>query len=134
MAEMRMVISSKANTKQIKLSEEQVARVKGLKIGETFKGDAFGLDGYILKITGGTDEDGFPMRKDMQGTRKKRLLLSNGPGYKPKEKGVRRRKMIRGNTVENNIAQLNVVVEKAGKKKFEEIFKKEEATTEEKKE
>ncbi len=125
MVEMRLVVSHKGKTHQVTLTEEQSRKLRGLKIGDSFKGDDFGLPGYELQVRGGTDKDGFPMRADLQGAVRKRLLLASGPGYKPREKGVRRRKMIRGNTVDLDIAQLNVAVIKAGKKSLEEIFKKE---------
>ena len=126
MVEMRLVIGTKSGkTYQIVLSEEQARNLVGLKIGDRFKGELVGLPGYEFEIRGGTDKDGFPMRGDLQGTIRKRLLLAQGPGYRPKEKGVRRRKMIRGNTVDLDIAQLNVKVVKEGKKSLEEILKKE---------
>ena len=126
---MRLVVGHKGKTKQLALTEDQSRKLKGLKIGEEFKGDDFGLPGYELQVRGGTDKDGFPMRKDLQGVLRKRLLLSSGVGYKPKEKGIRRRKMVRGNTVDLDIAQLNVSVVKAGKKSMDDIFKKEEPAT-----
>ena len=126
MVELRLVIGYQGKTKQIKLDDAQAKKLHGLKIGSKVKGDDFGLPGYELEITGGTDKDGFPMRKDLQGTARKKLLLASGPGYKPKEKGVRKRKMIRGNTVAEDIAQLNMKVLKEGSKKWDELFKNEE--------
>ena len=123
MVEMRVVIGTESGkTYQITLNEESAGKLVGLKIGDVFKGELIGLPGYELEIRGGTDKDGFPMRKDLPGTVRKRLLLASGPGYKPREKGVRRRKMIRGNTVDVDIAQLNVKVVKKGKKSIEELL------------
>lgn len=124
MAELKLVVGHKGNTRQFTLTEEQVRPLRGLRIGQTFKGDAVGLPGYELEIRGGTDANGFPMRPDLSGTGRKRLLLTDRPGYKPKEKGIRRRKTVRGNAVDADIAQLNVKVVKAGKKKLEELTKK----------
>lgn len=121
MAELKLVVGHKGNTKQFTLNEEQARSLRGLKIGQTFKGDQVGLPGYELEVRGGTDADGFPMRRDLAGTGRKKLLLTGKPGYKPKEKGVRRRKTVRGNTVESDIAQLNTRVVKAGSKKLEEL-------------
>ena len=125
MVELRLVISHQGKTRQLKLDEAQAKGLHGLKIGSKFKGDGFGLPGYELEITGGTDKDGFPMRSDLQGTVRKRLLLASGPGYRPEERGIRRRKMIRGNTVADDIAQLNARVVKEGSKKWEELFREE---------
>lgn len=126
MVEMRLVVSQAGKTRQLALTEDQSKKLRGMKIGDSFKGDDFGLPGYKLQIRGGSDKDGFPMRVDLRGAVRKKLLLSGGTGYKPKEKGVRRRKMVRGNTVEMDIAQLNVSVVKAGNKPLDAIFKKEE--------
>ena len=130
MVDMRLVVSHNQKTKQLTLSDEQARKLRGRKIGEHFKGDGFGLPGYVLEIRGGTDKDGFPMRGDLHGSVRKRLLLSSGPGYKPKKLGIRKRKMIRGATIDTDISQLNVIVIKEGKKPVEELLappKKEDA-------
>lgn len=104
----------------------------GKKIGDKFDGSLIGLPGYVLEITGGTDKDGFPMRPDLDGTARKRLLLSSGPGYRAKRKGVRKRKMVRGNTIAEDIAQINCKVIAYGDKPLEELLgKKEEEKKEE---
>lgn len=92
------------------------------KIGDKIKGDFLGLNGYELEITGGSDNAGFPMRKDLQGTSRKKILLSKGPGIKSKRKGLRRRKSIMGNTISNNTAQVNLKIVKAGSKSIEECL------------
>jgi len=38
-----------------------------------------GLPGYELRITGGTDRDGFPMQPDLPGPGHQRILLSLAP-------------------------------------------------------
>lgn len=65
---------------------------------------------FKLKITGGTDNSGFPMRPDVSGMAKRKVLLSGPPGYYPKEEGERRRRMIRGNTISNEIVQVNTII------------------------
>ncbi len=111
--------------------EKDAEFLYGKKIGDKFDGSFIGLPGYVLEITGGTDKDGFPMRPDLDGTVRKRLLLASGPGYKPPEKGVRKRKMIRGNTIAEDIAQINCKVVAYGDTPLEELLGKKE---EEKKE
>jgi small subunit ribosomal protein S6e len=92
------------------------------KIRDNVKGDTLGLKGYELKVTGGSDNNGFPIREDIiPGTRKKPLVVS-GTGAKFKFKGVKQRKTVRGNIIDNNIKQINLKVEKEGTKKLEEIF------------
>lgn len=103
------------------------------KIGDKVKGDFLGLSGYEIEITGGSDKQGFPMRPNIQGAARKRVLLTGGPGFHPKRKGERRRKSVRGNVISEEIIQVNAKIVKYGKKKLEQIFgKKEEKPKEEK--
>ncbi len=105
------------------------------KIRDKVKGDFLGLSGYELEITGGSDKQGFPMRPNLQGVARKRVLLTGGPGFHPKTKGERRRKSVRGNTISPDIVQVNAKIVKYGAKKLEQIFgKKEEKPEEAKKE
>jgi len=82
----------------------------GMQIGDKFDGSMLGLTGYTLQITGGSDKEGFPMRKDMPGTGRKRTLLAGGLGCKYKGKGIRVKKSIRGNRIGEDIAQINVKI------------------------
>lgn len=101
---------------QMELSEDKARSILGRKIGETANGDALGLKGYEILITGGSDKDGFPMREDLHGEGRKKILLASSPGYHPKEKGVRRRKMIRGSTLTREIVQVNAKSYEKGRK------------------
>ncbi len=119
---------------QKELEDKTVAGIMGKKIGDEIDAGILGLPGYKVTITGGSDKDGFGMRKDVDGSSRKKLLLKKGPGYKY-NKGIRIRKSIRGNTLSTNIAQVNTKITKAGAKKIDEILgAKEEENTEEKKE
>ncbi len=123
---MKLVVADPetGKTYQKELDKNQEKVLYGVKIGDKIKGDPFGLVGYELVITGGSDKDGFPMRSDLHGTTRKRLLLAKGPGFHPKRKGERRRKMIRGNTIAEDIAQVNAKVVKKGDKPLEELMPK----------
>lgn len=125
---MKIVVSNPEDGKsyQKELEENQAKTLYGKKIGDEVKGDPLGLIGYEFVLTGGSDKQGFPMRTDFHGTQRKRLLLSSGTGYRPKKKGERRRKSIRGNTVADDIAQVNLKVTKPGKEALTKIFRKEE--------
>ncbi len=103
------------------LSEKLV----GKKVGETIDGSLIGLEGYELLITGGSDKQGFPLRKDVEGQKRVKSMLSKTPGFKPKRKGERRRKSVRGKIIAEDVAQVNLKVVKAGKAKLEDVFKKE---------
>ena len=107
----------RGQTKVIQLDPTKFPLV-GKIIGETFNGGIIGLPGYELKSTGGSDRGGIPMRMDVHGPVKRRILLSKGPCYKPKRKGIKRRKIVLGNEVTDGISQLNCVVTKFGKEKL----------------
>ena len=85
------------------------------KIGEKVSGDEFGFKGYEFTITGGSDKQGFPMRSDVPGIGRKRPLVVSGVGVKNKVKGMKQRKTMHGNTVDENVSQVNLKVEKYGK-------------------
>jgi len=97
------------------------------------------MSGHKLKITGGSDKDGFPMRPNIHGGVRVGAILSEGVGFHPSQKGERQRKTLRGNVITEDIVQINVQdtgkPEKAekpkGKKK--ETRKKEEIVEGEKK-
>jgi small subunit ribosomal protein S6e len=120
---MKAVISMKSKSFQKEIDSNMLY---GKKIGEKVQGSPLGLENYELQITGGSDRQGFPMRKGVTGIIRKKLILSGGVGYKPKGKGIRRRKSIRGETVSEEIAQINLKVLKEGKQKFDDFVKKEE--------
>jgi len=109
-------------TEKLLLQDEAQATLYGLTIGQEFEGNLLGDDyeGYVFRITGGTDKNGFALRPDFEGNLHFKPLLSKGVGYKPRKKGERKRKRVRGNEIQDDIAQLNCVVVKEGKKPFSE--------------
>ncbi|ADI32722.1 30S ribosomal protein S6e [Staphylothermus hellenicus] len=100
----------RARAWQIRINDDRTKLLIGLKIGDEFDGSIVGLRNAKLKIRGGSDNSGFPMRPDVMGGVKKRVLLSGPPGFHPREKGERRRKMVRGNTITEDIVQINTVI------------------------
>ncbi len=110
--EVKLVISDPrtGRAKQIELKSPEAEVFIGKKIGEKIAGELFGMTGYEFEITGGSDKDGFPMRKDIEGTRRIKILLSDGPGFNPEEKGQRERKSVRGNTIDEDIVQINLKI------------------------
>ena len=116
----KIVVSEKELSYQLEV--DNTKQLNGLKIGEEFDGQIVGLDGYTLKITGGSDKNGFAMKKDVDGPRRIKSLLTGGVGYKPKGDGVKRRKTVRGNTIADDIVQINTVVTEAGSKSIAEIL------------
>ncbi|MFO8019196.1 MAG: S6e family ribosomal protein [Promethearchaeia archaeon] len=118
---------AKGLSRKIELDESKF-RFEGMKIGDTIKGDLIGFPGYEFKITGGSDSSGFPMRKDIHGPVKKKVLVSKkGVGYKPKREGAKRRKTLRGNEITADMTLINVVVEEFGKTELFNIDQEEES-------
>ena len=101
---------------QVEIDEEKSRALYGARIGQKVDGGPLGFGGYEFLITGGSDRDGFPMRKGVHGPVRKRILIGGGPGYHPPYKGQRKRKMVRGDTVSEEIAQVNLKIVKKGAK------------------
>jgi small subunit ribosomal protein S6e len=84
----------------------------GRALGETIDGSPLGIAQSSLRITGGCDKNGIPMRADVHGGVKKYIVLSSGPGFKPTRHGERRRKLIRGGTITDETYQINLTLTK----------------------
>lgn len=121
MPEFKVVISDKETGKTVQMSvkDAKAKALLGRKVNEIISGDLIGLTGYELKITGGSDQSGFPIRSDVHGSSRKPVLLRKGPGIREKE--VRRRKYVRGNVISEDIIQINTIITKKGKKSIDEI-------------
>jgi len=114
--EIKLVISfPDGKTEQKELKGEEAERFIGYRIGEKFDGKSVGLSDSLI-ITGGSDKDGFPMKKGVYGSRREKLLLASGIGYHPKDDGVRKKKRVRGDTITDDIVQINTKVEPKKKK------------------
>merc|ERR1711976_1099941 len=71
--------------------------------------------GYVMRISGGNDKQGFPMKQGVLTTGRVRLLLSTGHScFRPRRSGERRRKSVRGCIVDSNLSVLSLVVVKKG--------------------
>src|SRR3989338_5167468 len=116
----------KGKSVQKELSEENSHALYGNKIGDVIRGEILDLTGYEFKITGGSDYCGFPMRADLHGLGRRKILLVTGIGANPfkykirKTKpfqfhpGSRQRKTVCGNTIHDKIMQLNLTIVKEG--------------------
>jgi len=88
--------------------KRMAADVKADGLGDEFKG-------YVFKITGGNDKQGFPMKQGVLEAKRVRLLLSKGHScYRSRRAGERKRKSVRGCIVGHDIAALSLVVVKQG--------------------
>lgn len=111
---------------QREIKDQEAKKLNHKKIGNEFPGELIGLTGYKLKITGGSDKGGFPMKRGIHES-VDRVLMSKGTGYRPRRK-VRRRKRVRGEFITEDITQINTKIVSKGKKEVEELLgiKKEE--------
>jgi len=84
------------------------AEVEGDTLGDEFKG-------YVLRITGGNDKQGFPMKQGVLTNQRVRLLLKKGQScYRPRRTGERKRKSVRGCVVDGNLSVLAMAIVKKG--------------------
>lgn len=97
-------VKGKSITKELKDSDANT--LLGLQLGNEADASIVGLKGK-LKLTGGSDKSGVPMRNDIHGSARKYVLLSKGVGLQAAEIGQRVRKLMRGNTVSEEIYQIN---------------------------
>jgi small subunit ribosomal protein S6e len=97
------------------LTGDDAKFLSGKKIGEKIKGELIGLTGYEFEITGGSDFCGFPMRKDVRGSQRKKILIVNGVGTRHTRAGMRLRRTVAGNTIYAKTAQINLKILKQGK-------------------
>ncbi len=124
---MKLEIGSKTGKTYSKTLDAGEAKfLLNKRLGDKISLDSIGMQGYEAEIRGGSDKDGFPMRKSIIGTKRKRALLIGGVGYRKPENGQKLRKSVRGNQIESDINQLNLKIVKNGKTPLEEIFKAEE--------
>ncbi|MEM4360368.1 MAG: 30S ribosomal protein S6e [Candidatus Bilamarchaeaceae archaeon] len=131
---MQLIVSD-AKTGQsykIEIPKDRESEIIGKRIGDVIDGGFIGAGGYKLQLTGGSDGSGFPMRREVVGTKKTKVLLSKGVGFKTSEGGERKRKLIRGNTYSNEIVQVNSKIVEYGPIALDQLFKKEEKKEEKK--
>lgn len=102
----RFVISEPKTRKSFQKDIDAPALL-GQKIGDKFSGDLIGLGGFTLQITGGSDKEGFPMRPEIPGAVRKKILITGPPGFHPYKEGQRKRKFVCGNAVSERTMQVN---------------------------
>ena len=113
MAEFKIVVSDpkigKSITKEIK--DKSAQTLLGMKIGQEIDATIVDIDG-TLKITGGSDKVGFPLRADVHGSGKNNILLTAGVGFRSKVKGMQKRKIVRGSMISDETYQINTILVK----------------------
>ncbi|CAP32379.2 Protein CBR-RPS-6 [Caenorhabditis briggsae] len=77
-------------------------------------------DGYVVRIGGGNDKQGFPMKQGILTNGRVRLLLKKGQScYRERKNGERKRKSVRGCIVDANMSALSLVIVKKGDAEIE---------------
>lgn len=122
MAKFKIIISDpdSGTSKTVELEETHTVPLIGRRVGEVLDGAIVGLSGHKVQITGGSDKDGFPMRPNVHGGVRRKVILGGGVGFNPKDEGQRRRKMVRGNVITDEIVQINMKIMEKPKKAKEE--------------
>jgi len=75
--------------------------------------------GYVVRIAGGNDKQGFPMKQGVLTSGRVRLLMSKGHScYRPRRTGERKRKSVRGCIVDSNLSVLALSIVKKGEQEI----------------
>ena len=120
MADFKIVVSDpKTKAYQFDVTGSEANQYIGKSIGQTVDGATVGLAGYTLKITGGSDKGGIAMRGDLPSPKRQKVLVTTGVGAKPKTKGTRHRKSLRGKEISQDTSQINTKVVEYGEKDIE---------------
>ncbi|KAI9261381.1 40S ribosomal protein S6-B [Phascolomyces articulosus] len=117
---MKLNIANPATGCQKLIEIEDERRLRGFydkRMAQEVSGDSLGdeFKGYVFRISGGNDKQGFPMKQGVLLPHRVRLLLSKGHScYRPRRTGERKRKSVRGCIVQSDLAVMNLVVIKQG--------------------
>jgi small subunit ribosomal protein S6e len=117
---MKLNISYPANGSQklIEVDDERKLRAfMEKRMGTEVPGDSLGNEfkGYLFKITGGNDKQGFPMKQGVLIPNRVKLLLSDGHScYRPRRTGERKRKSVRGAITGLDLSVLALSIIKQG--------------------
>jgi small subunit ribosomal protein S6e len=124
MAEFKCVVNDPKEGKSytVQVTGHHANALVGKKIGDEIDGLYVQLPGYKLKVMGGSDKEGFAMRPDLPGIQRRKVLLAGGVGFHPPRAGMRRRKMVRGDTVTLDVVAINLSVTKHGGKPIAAIL------------
>eukprot|EP00042_Codosiga_hollandica_P016089 m.40019 g.40019 ORF g.40019 m.40019 type:complete len:246 (+) comp45759_c0_seq1:47-784(+) len=117
---MKVNVSYPANGTQKCITIEDELKVRPFfdkRMAQEVPADSLGSEwkGYVFRITGGNDKQGFPMVQGIMQNKRVRLLLGKGQKYyRCRREGVRKRKSVRGCIVDGNLSVLCVAIVKKG--------------------
>lgn len=118
MAKFKITISDPetGQSKSFETEGSRAAPLLGRRLGEVIDGSVVETPGCKLQITGGSDRDGFPMRPDVHGGVRVKVIVSEGVGFHSSLRGERKRKTLRGDIVTEDIVQINMKIVETPKK------------------
>ena len=105
---------------QLVLEGDRAVALLNSKINDVIEGDAIGLPGYKLKITGGSDNSGFPLMKGIGGAIKTSVLRKVATSGR--KNGMHERLTVRGSTISAETVQVNTVIVEYGSTPASELF------------
>lgn len=123
MADFQVIVGDDdGTTYSFEVDGQDANRFIGRSIGETVDGDAVGLSGYEVEITGGSDRAGRPMHRDVSGSETTAILSTGGVGFEPTVDGERSRITVRGAEVSEETRQINAKIVTRGDDSVEELL------------
>lgn len=107
--------------------EQKLKHFYDKRMAQEITADHLGAEwaGYVFRITGGNDKQGFTMKQGVATVGRVKLLLAKGQKcYRPRRTGERKRKSVRGCIVNHNLSVLNLVIVKKGEGEIEGLTDK----------
>lgn len=127
MADFQIIVGDDdGTTYSFEVDGQDANRFIGRSIGETVDGNAVGLSGYEIEITGGSDRAGRPMHGQVAGAETTAILSTGGVGFDPTVDGERKRITVRGAEVSEETRQINAKIVTRGEQSIEELLGDEE--------
>jgi len=117
---------STGGQKKIEIDNEKFIRpFYDRRIGQEVAGEVMDDDaykGYMFRITGGNDKQGFAMKQGILLNHRTRILFkARGSGFKPRRTGHRKRKSVRGCIISSDLAAIFLRVVKKGEKEIDGV-------------
>merc|ERR1712110_56595 len=125
--EMKFNISdpTTGGNKKIEIDEEKYIRpFFDRRMGNEINGEVMGDDykGYVFKITGGNDKQGFTMKQGILIQGRSRILFKKrGTTFRPRRTGERKRKSVRGCITGPDLAVIALRIVQKGEKEIEGV-------------
>ena len=111
LTQFKIIISDKKGKSVSKeLKDKEAQPLVGLRVGEIVDSSVVGIPSGKIELRGGSDKSGTPIRSDVHGGVKKYVLLSKGAGMRDDREGIRKRKLVRGNMITEEIYQINCLL------------------------